>query len=193
MRIRLSHLVAAMIAAGCSVIAMPAGLAAQESGTAPAMTFAELQPRMRSGDTLWVTSTAGDELRARLESVDVTRDLLLVSVNGIPLDLPARGIRTIHVEQRDPLTNGALIGVAHGLGAALLLTAISKDDTAGRKLLGFSLLTVPLGAGLGAAIDSVHQSRQLAYRPDRRASNAGPGLLRGGVARRLSFSLRFVW
>ena len=148
---------------------------------------------MKRGDTVFVTSKSGDELKANVVGVVVDRDAILVDVDEVRLELPASGIREIQLEVRDSLRNGALIGAAHALAVTLLLVAISKDDTAGREFLGFSLFTVPIGAGLGAAIDAAHKGREPIYRPA-----GGGGLpfiepLTGSRTRRWEFSITVVW
>ena len=72
---------------------------------------------VRPGDTVFVTSKSGDELKARVVGVVVDRDAFLVDVDEVRLELPASSIREIQLEVRDPLRNGALIGAS--LGAAI--------------------------------------------------------------------------
>jgi hypothetical protein len=182
----------AIVMIGLVVIA-PSRARAQGSATSHQRDFARIQNRLRTGDRLLVTSKAGDVLAVRLESVDVARDLLLVSLNGIPLDLPAGGIRKIELSRRDPLTNGAWIGAAHALGVTLLLAAISDDAPAGGEFLAFSLLTVPLGAGIGAAIDATHWQREVVYRDGFPGVWRTPGAVQTVSGRRFGLSVRFAW
>jgi len=189
---RLCLALVAIVIAGMASIA-PAHAQGQGSSRDPHHDLSRIQGRLRTGDRLHVTSKTGEVLAVRLESVDVARDLLLVSLNGIPLDLPASGIRTIEVSRRDPLTNGAWIGAAHGLGITLLMVAISDDDTALREFVGFSLLTVPLGAGIGAAIDAAHWQRELVYRDGFPGVWGKSGSIQATPAGRFAFSLRVVW
>lgn len=62
-------------------------------------------------------------------------------------------------DQRSP-------GTGVGLAAALLLTATTSDDSNTRELLGFSLFLVPIGGGIGAGIDKLHDTRELVFRRD---------------------------
>jgi hypothetical protein len=183
----------AVISLALNLAASPAFAAPQGPPRTPARRLSELRFLVRRGDAVFITSASGDELKASVVGVDVDRDAFLVDVDEVRLELPASGIREIHLEVRDPLRNGVLIGAGIGLAATLLLVAISDDDTAGQEFLGFSLFTVPIGAGLGAAIDATHKGRELIYRP----TNGG-GLpfiepLAGSRTRRLGFSITVVW
>lgn len=181
-----------VIAAVGGLCAGPARAVAQGAEPAPAIDLSEIRFRLRRGETVFVTSTGGLELRAELEAVVVERNVLLVDVDGVSLALPAGGVRTIHRQRRDSLKNGALIGAAHGLATALLLTAITSDDTNARELLGFSWILVPAGAGVGAAIDHAHKSRELVYRGGGGLFPAIDPLPRPRMPK-LGFSIRLVW
>ncbi len=184
---------AAVISLALNLAASPAFGAPQGPTRTPARDLSELRFLVRPGDTVFVTSESGDELKATVVGVVVDRDAFLVDVDGVRLELPASGIREIHLEVRDPLRNGVLIGAGIGLAATLLLVAISDDDTAGQEFLGFSLFTVPIGAGLGAAIDATHKGREPIYRT---ANDDGLQFLEpltGARTRRLEFSFTVVW
>ena len=183
----------ALISLALNLAASSAFAAPQGPSRTPARDLSELRFLVRGGDTVFVTSTSGDELKANVMGVVVDRDAILVEVNEVRLELPANGIREIQLEVRDSLRNGALIGAAHALAATLLLVAISDDGTGGREFLAFSLFTVPIGAGLGAVIDAAHKGREPIYRP----ANGG-GLpfiepLTGSRTRRWEFSITVAW
>ncbi len=187
---------AAVISVALNLAASPAFAAPQGPTRTPVRDLSDLRFLVRRGDTVFVTSESGDELKASFVGVVVDRDAFLVDVGEVRLQLPASGIREIQLEVRDSLRNGALIGAAHALAVTLLLVAIGHDHTVGRafrEFLGFSLFTVPLGAGLGAAIDAAHKGREPIYRPA-----DGGGLpfiepLTGSRTRRWEFSITFVW
>ena len=183
----------AVISLALNLAASPAFAAPQAPTQTPARDLSELRILVRRGDTVFVTSESGDELKATVVGVVVDRDAFLVDVDGVRLELPASGIREIHLEVRDPLRNGVLIGAGIGLAATLLLVAISDDGTGGREALALSLFIVPIGAGLGAAIDAAHKGREPIYRPA-----GGGGLsfiepLTGSRTRRWEFSITVVW
>ncbi len=157
---------AAVISVALNLAASPAFAAPQGPTRTPARDLSELRFLVRRGDTVFVTSESGDELKASFVGVVVDRDAFLVDVGEVRLQLPASGIREIQLEVRDSLRNGALIGAAHALAVTLLLLA-THDHTVGgafREFLGISLFTAPLGAGLGAAIDAGHKGLETIYR-----------------------------
>jgi hypothetical protein len=139
-------------------------VAAQTAGSRPATDLSELRFRVRPGETVLVTSNAGDSLRGTLRGIDVDRGLVLVDVNRLPLRLPASGIHMIRRQYRDPLGNGALIGALHGLVVSLLWAALGSDEPNSTEFFGSLWLTAPLGAGFGAWVDSLHQGRELVFR-----------------------------
>jgi len=186
------YLIVLVIAAVGGLCAWPTQAVAQSPEPAPAIDLSELRFRLRRGETVFVTSTGGVELRARLEAVVVERDVLLVDVDAISLVLPASGIGTIHRQRRDSLKDGALIGAAQGLATALLLTAITSEASNARELLGYSWIIVPAGAGIGAAIDHAHKSRELVYQGGGGLSQAIDPLLRARMPK-LGGSLLLVW
>ncbi len=184
---------AAVISLALNLAASPAFAAPQGPTRTPVRDLSDLRFLVRRGDTVFVTSKSGDELKANVVGVVVDRDAVLVDVGEVRLQLPASGIREIQLEVRDSLRNGALIGAAHALAATLLLVAISDDDIVAREFLSFSLFIVPLGAGLGAAIDAAHKGREPIYRPGDDGSLPFIEPLTGSRTRRLEFSITVVW
>ncbi len=187
------EVLAVVISLALNLAASPAFAAPQRPTRTPARDLSELRFLVRHGDTVFVTSKSGDELKASVVGVVVDRDAILVDVDEVRLELPASGIREIQLEVRDSLRNGALIGAAHALAATLLLVAISDDGTGGREALALSLFIVPIGAGLGAAINAAHKGREPIYRPA-----GGSGLpfiepLTGSRTRPWEFSITVVW
>ena len=189
-----SREVAAAVISLALILTTPPAFAAPQGPTrTPARDLSELRFLVRRGDTVFVTSESGDELKASVVGVVVDRDVFLVDVDEVRLELPASGIRKIQLEVRDPLRNGALIGAGLVLAAILLDVAIHDHDVVAREFLSSSLFIVPLGAGLGAAIDAAHKGREPIYRPGDDGSLPFIKPLTGSRTRRLEFSITVVW
>jgi len=176
--------------AALTVIGTPAPAFGQGTAT-PARTLTELRSRVRPGDVVRIRSEAGEDLEASFVGIVEDRGVLVVDAAEIRLSLPARGIHEIYLRVPDPLRNGLLQGIGVGLATALLLTAVTSDDTNGRELLGFSLFTVPIGAGVGAGIDAMHHGQEFVFQQARpRSTSFGAVPVASG---RWVFSLTVSW
>jgi hypothetical protein len=97
------------VVAGC--LATAAAASAQE----PAASFDALAGRVQVGQRIWVTDTAGREVRGRLERL--SSDGLVLKASGLEI-FAAPDIRRVRARDRDSLKNGTLIGlaIAGGMG-----------------------------------------------------------------------------
>lgn len=143
---------------------LAAGVAAAQ-GVPVARTFDQLQVLVARNDTLTVINDAGRETRGKL--LELTGSMLVLRVDGLPLELRREDIRTIRQRRTDSLANGALIGlVAGGLAGAAFGAAVAEDEdadaTAGIVLLAAGFYG-GLGAGIGVGIDALIRRQHVIY------------------------------
>jgi hypothetical protein len=168
---RLSTRAAVILA--LALLALPALAAAQE----PVRDFAQLNTRLRPGDTIWVTDAQGREVKGRI-----------LSLGAEELTLEGRGDRTfrapdvtaITVRRSDSLGNGALIGLAVGglgTGLACLATAEGQDK---EWCVLVAAVYGGIGSAIGVGIDALIPGKKLvAYRAP---AGGGPPQARLSIA-----------
>lgn len=156
---------------------------AQRLPPSAARQFAELARQNLFGEELIVTSTRGVVLRGTVVDIDVEREILTLRSDTIDFRLSAGGIRTVERRVRDSVRNGALIGAAAGVVFGVLLAAGEDGIGAAPKV---SLLTAPLGAAIGIAVDFVYHAPETIYR-------GSPVAMHAGAARGRAVTLRLVW
>jgi len=159
-----SNVTLAAVGVALALLASPPEVVAQQRASqTPAHDVAGLRFILRSGDTVVVTTRTGEEVRAEVVGVLTDPDAVLVAAGSLRRTLREGDIEQVHVEVGDPLTDGVLRGVGWSLGGALVLTAITKEGNALGRFGAFALLAIPVGAGLGAAIDSAHKDLELVF------------------------------
>lgn len=142
---------------GLVVLAWLGAVAAPASAQGVAQTFTELRLLIREGDTVAVASVKDDDVvRGRVESLTATS--LVLARGGRLQTLSEADVVTIRQRRGDSLSNGALIGLAAGLGtvlvgAAILASGSEEVDGGGVAILG--ALYGGAGAGIGAGIDAL--------------------------------------
>ena len=150
-----------MIRQAQTVLLLMAASVATASAQDAATSFDALAGRIRVGQQLWVTDTAGREVRGTLERL--SSDMLVLKADGIE-PFAANDVRRIRARDRDPLTNGTLAGLAAGSGMATAwcIGAIA-DDSVGvdaRVECGEGFAVFPaLGALAGLVVDAVIPGR----------------------------------
>jgi hypothetical protein len=175
-----------------AVFAFPAAVSAQTV----ARTFDELNVRVRSGETVYVTDNQSRTIDGVL--LTVSADALVMEAASGRVTLSVAQVDRVRVRRRDSLKNGILGGLAAG-AAGGALAALLTDDRAstqctffcdgfvstGQVIAAGMLVGGVLGIGAGAAIDAVIKERRLVYE---RASGApqtrlviAPLVLRGGA------------
>jgi hypothetical protein len=134
-------------------VATVAAASAQE----PASSFDSLAGRIQVGQWIWVTDTAGREVRGRLERI--SNDTLVLKADGV-VPMAAADVRRIRARDRDSVKNGTLVGlvVGGGMGTAWYIGAIADDsgdiDARVECAEGFTVFPA-LGAVGGLAIDAL--------------------------------------
>jgi hypothetical protein len=120
----------------------------------PVSDFGQISTRVRVGETVYVTDSAGREHKGML--FDLSASQLVLESGGKRQDFPAGQVATISWRAHDPLGNGALIGMAVGAGFVGIAALSSCDSTecGGWMLLGM-LAYGGIGAGIGAGIDAL--------------------------------------
>jgi hypothetical protein len=147
----------------CTIaVIMGGGCAARQ----PARSFLDLQERLHSGNTVYVTDKAGTETKG--EVVDVSASALVLDVNGMHRRMDQSSVQ--YVQRRgDSLWNGMLIGVAVGASAMLIPDPRYEpctNDT--RKLcansqIGQRVLAVGIMGAAGAGLDALISRRHFVY------------------------------
>jgi hypothetical protein len=143
-------------------IVVSGGCAARQ----PARSFLDLQQRLHSGNTVYVTDNAGTETKGQV--VEVAGSSLVLEVKGVQRRLDQSTIRNVQ-RRGDSLWNGTLIGVAVGASAMLLgdpkyercandAQRLCQNPQTGQRLLAVALA----GAG-GAGIDALIGRRRYVY------------------------------
>ncbi len=114
--------------------------------------------RLRFGDTLWIQTASGGNLRGRLEDFDGDR----LRIDGRTFSLSQGELRRIEAKVDDSLGNGGLIGAGIGT-AGVLLTCAALGGDCKEFLLFLGPVYAGAGAGFGVLVDALHQGRQLVY------------------------------
>lgn len=176
------------------LLLIPVCAAAQE----PVADFDQLDRRLRTGDTVWITDGSGREIKGTLSSLTPTA--LTIDARR-PLTVRADDVRVVQLRRRDSLKNGAIIGAAAGLAAGgILLWGICRLE-GGNPGCGASELfwgaSAGAGMALGIAIDLalpgrkrvVYRSAGLPGAPPRARISISPILAprKSGVAVTVSF------
>ena len=149
----MTHRVKTVLLLVAGFVATVASASAQE----PASSFDALVGRLEVGQWIWVTDTAGREVRGRLERI--SNDTLVLKDDDVG-PLAAANVRRIRVRDRDSVKNGALIGLAvgGGMGTAWCIGAIADNsgdvDARVECAEGFTVFPA-LGALVGLAVDAV--------------------------------------
>jgi hypothetical protein len=115
--------------------------------TAAAQGSAVRDPGVRTGETLWVTTSAGTELKGSVVSSSSTSLTLNTDADRVTVRLME--VRRIQV--RDSLTNGALIGALIG-GGISAWAGITLDRDCDGQCGNWGAITrfIAVGAGAGA-------------------------------------------
>jgi hypothetical protein len=143
-------------------------IAAWSIGAAPAFgqgvahSFSELRLLVREGQTVTVVDATGREVKGRIASLTETT---LVLGTGGGRTWQETDVATIRQRRQDSLGNGALVGLACGVGlvgVAALSSDVSGPD-ADWALLG-AVFYGGLGAGIGVGIDALITREQDVFR-----------------------------
>jgi hypothetical protein len=179
--------VAAALVVMLAAIGMPGTAWAQATVTS----FDQLPVRLKVGQMVSVTDTAGAEQKGKI--LDLSPTALTLAVDGTRHEFPAARVSAIKKRQRDSLLNGALIGLAVGVGVTVLAASACEDDLGDCYVMGL-LIFGGIGTGAGIGIDLATKGKmQTIYQ----APSASAGLRvtvapfvvphRQGVAIRVSF------
>ncbi len=113
-----------------------------------AVSLGDLQARVKTGETLYVTDATGASFKGKF--ADLSGGSLGLTYKGSRKEFRALDIREIRRREPDSRSNGALIGLAAGIGAGLLSIPVScgTNDKECGTIVG--LVFVPIGAAAGA-------------------------------------------
>jgi len=136
-------------------------LTATASAQPQATSFAEVQGRLKVGDTVNVTDDAGETIKGNV--VQVSDTMLVLRSQGHELPLPVLEVRRLS-QPVHPVRNGALIGFAAGFITGAIAAASSSCgftrfcDPPGVFLIGGLIGSVGMAAGadVGASIHREH-------------------------------------
>jgi hypothetical protein len=133
--------------------------------------FDQLRVLIKSGDTVRVTDSTGQEVRGTIS--DVSSSSLAIVTEGRQRVFLDRDVAAIRQRRPDSLANGAKWGFVVGasLGALAGITLVGEyGDEASAAIPIFALLYGGLGTGVGAGLDAMTSSDQVIYA--RRASSS---------------------
>ena len=133
---------------------------------APAATFRELQanPTLEQNETVEITEANGTTYKAKLTAI--SDQTLTVTSKGTPRTLTETQVLEIRHARRDSLWNGALIGLAAGLGGGLVAvgsTCTNDSECAAIATAVFVPTFAAGGAGIGALIDSLTRKHETVF------------------------------
>ena len=128
---------------------------------AAAQGSAVADPVVRTGEIIWVTTTAGQELKGAVVSSSSTSVTLTKGADTITL--PLMEVRRIEV--RDSLLNGTLIGALIGGGISAWIGVTLDRDCNGPcgnwgAITRFTAVGAGVGALAGMGIDALLRSRR---------------------------------
>jgi hypothetical protein len=152
--------IARVLFPGLAVLSLAVASEAQEL----AGTFDQLRVLVKTGDTVRVTDSHGQELRGPI--VELSPSSLALQVAGSRRSLLEHEIVAIHQRRNDSLANGAKWGFLVGAGLGVLggLTVVREYDGGGSALIPMlGLVYGAIGAGAGAGIDAMHTGDQVIF------------------------------
>jgi hypothetical protein len=126
--------------------------------------FDQLQVLVKTGDTVRVTDSRGEEVRGSI--ADLSSSSLALKVGGSRRTFLEGDIASIHQRRNDSLANGAKWGFAVGAGLGVLggITIASEYGSGGAAFIPIlGMVYGAIGAGAGAGIDAMHRSEQVIY------------------------------
>jgi len=124
----------------------------------PVSEFSQIATRVRVGETVYVTDSAGREHKGML--FDLSASQLVLESGGKRLDFPASEVAGISWRAPDPLRNGALIGM--GIGAGLVGIFVLTDCSGcGPYVFGAMAVYGGIGAAIGTGIDAITPGKKV--------------------------------
>jgi hypothetical protein len=136
----------------------------------PVSDFGDVSTRVRIGDIVYVTDSAGREHKGMLFALSNSQ--LVLESGSHRVDFPSDRIAAIRWLAPDPLANGALIG----MGVTAGLVGVAAFASCGPNDCGWAALVVlayaGIGAGVGAGIDALIPGKKI---PVYRAAGGKPG------------------
>jgi len=131
------------------------------SAQAPVTEFGQLPTRVRVGETVYVTDSAGRQHKGML--FDLSATALTLESGGKRQAFPADGITGVSWRRPDPLRNGALIGMGVAVGLVGLAAAADNGECSdcGGVYVAAALLYAGMGAGIGVGIDALFPGKKI--------------------------------
>lgn len=137
-----------------------AGTASGAFAQAPVSDFGQLPTRVRTGDTVIVTDTAGREHKGKLHVLAPAS--LVIEAAGKRVDFPSERVAAMTWQQRDSLGNGAWIGFATAAGMIGILAASSCEGDECRWVVPLAAgFYGAVGAGIGVGIDALIPGKKI--------------------------------
>jgi hypothetical protein len=141
-------------------------------------TFSELKSKIRQGERVTVTDSAGQLTNGRLVDLsDTAVDIRLEHATSmVPFRLRESDVNNIVVTRFDPIWNGALIGLAIGAGAGAMIELGGKTEY--QKFSGsgaISMGAITLIAGLLVDIFNKDRAMVFVHRPQPTSPVSAPG------------------
>ena len=140
-----------------------------------ARSFRELQSKVKTGETVYVTDDAGLEFKGRI--AEMSSSSLRLFFQGTHRDLTETDVHEIRQKQSDPLWNGLLIGLGAGAASGVVAPSAVCDLPDPECAATVRIVFVPLGAAIGAItgalIDHALRKSRIIYLKPNSASSTG--------------------
>ncbi|HEY1308883.1 MAG TPA: hypothetical protein VGF24_35315 [Vicinamibacterales bacterium] len=136
-----------LIAIVTCLLGTPNRAGAQEQA---AHDFARLQERLKTNDSVIVTTQDGSRIKGRLVSVSPER--IALRTDGTTRDLPADRVSRVKV-RRNGVVLGALIGLGVGIPFGIALREYAVNE--GGSQAGAMAFPMAVGLGAGIGIDAL--------------------------------------
>lgn len=128
--------------------------------------FEQLRVLVKTGDTVRVTDSRGQQLRGSI--AELSSSSLALQIADSRRTFLESDIAAIHQRRNDSLANGAKWGFVVGVGLGVLggIAIVSEYDDGGAALIPIlGLVYGAIGAGAGAGVDAMYRSEQAIYAP----------------------------
>ena len=141
--------------------------AAAQAEAQTAASFDELPLVLRRGDRVAVTDDSGQSHTGRI--IDLSPSSLSLEAVGYRLDVGPAEVMLVRQWRSDSLRNGTMIGLGVAAIPGFLLSAAAhglasnEGGSAGEAAAGVAVLSLGVGAALGAAVDALIQDSYLIY------------------------------
>ena len=175
-----------LLAAGLVLLPLRAG------AQGVAGSFEQLQVLVKTGDTVTVRETSGQETTGRIASLSASALTLVSSDTGRELKLSEADVSIIRERRQDSLGNGALIGLGIGaVSCAIAMAIICSNEDCEGEAPEFVAVYAGLGTAVGVGVDALIVTRHVIYEKRAGAVTLGVMPLLGPTRTGIAASMKF--